>query len=396
MQKTIAPGYDGLERRDMRWMAVRARLKPGVAPKQAEAALNTVAARLAKEYPQTDAGLQVHVMAGGARTQPWLFVTGLIPATTLIMGSVVVLVLLIACANVANLMLARGASREREMAIRVAVGAGRIRLVRQLLTESVLLSLAGGGLGIILAMWFNSMMVQFYPTLDFQTTDLSYESQTDPKIFLFTALVSIAAAILFGLLPALRASRIDQASVIKGEHGSGRIRIGSGNVLVMVQVALSSVLLVGGGLFLRSMHFAQNVDIGFYRTGISLFAINLDLQGYDRERATHFERDMIARLRAIPGVDNAAFAYPLPLDAYGGPGPVYPEGWTPRSDYEQNIAGYSSVSSHYFDTMGTQIVAGRALDDRDTATSKLVAVVNENMARRYWESAEKALGRRFS
>lgn len=395
MQKTIAASYGNLDRRDMRWMAVRARLKPGVSPKQAEIALNTVAARLAKEYPKTDAGLQLHVMAAGARTQPWLFVTGLIPATTVIMGAVVILVLLIACANVANLMLARGATRVREMAIRVAVGAGRIRLVRQLLTESVLLSLAGGALGVILAMWFNTMMVQFYPTLDFQTADMNYDSQLDPKIFLFTAVVSVAAAIIFGLLPALRASRVDQAAAMKGES-SGRIRIGSGNVLVMVQVALSCVLLVGGGLFLRSMRFAQNADIGFYRTGISLFTINLDLQGYNRERATQFERDMIGRLRAIPGVDDAAFAYPLPLDAYGGPGPVFPEGWTPRSDQEQNIAGYSSVSSHYFETMGTRIVAGRALDDRDTATSKLVAVINENMARLYWESPEKALGRRFS
>ena len=213
---------------------------------------------------------------------------------------------------------------------------------------------------------------------------------------MFTALVSIVAAMLFGLLPALRASKVDQASVMKGEQGARRVRIGSGNVLVMVQVALSSVLLVGGGLFLRSMRFAQNVDPGFYRTGISLFSVNLDLQGYDPERAARFERDMMDRLRAIPGVDDAAFAYPLPLDAYGGPGPVYPEGWTPRSDSEQNIAGHSSVSARFFETMGTQIVTGRAIDERDTASTKLVAVVNETMARRYWESPEKALGHRFA
>ncbi|HTB16264.1 MAG TPA: ABC transporter permease [Bryobacteraceae bacterium] len=395
MQKAVAPSYTDIDRRDMRWMAVRGRLKPGVSAKQAEAALNTVAARLAKEYPKTDAGLQMHVMAAGARTQPWLFVTGLVPVTTLIMGAVVILVLLIACANVANLMLARGATRVREMAIRVAVGAGRMRLVRQLLTESLLLSLGGGALGIILAMWFNTMLLRFYPTLDFQTVDTSYDSQLDPKILVFTALVSVAAAILFGLLPALRASRVDQAAAMKGD-GANRLRAGSGNVLVMVQVALSCVLLVSGGLFLRSMRFAQNVDIGFYRTGISLFTINLDLQGYKRERAIEFERDMIGRLRAIPGVDDAAFAYPLPLDAYGGPGPVFPEGWTPGSDQEQNIAGYSSVSSRYFETMGTQIIAGRALDDRDTATSKLVAVINEAMAQRYWGSPDKALGRRFA
>jgi len=395
MQKTVAPNFDNLDDRGDRWMSVRARLKPGVSPKQAEAALNILAARLAKEYPKTDAGLQLHLLPAGARMQPWMIVTGLIPTSTLIMAVVVGLVLLIACANVANLMLARGTGRVREMAIRVAVGATRIRLVRQLLSESVLLSLAGGGLGILLAMWFNSMLIRFYPSLDFQTVDMSSQPGIDPKILLFTAVVSIAAAMLFGLWPALRASKVDQAAAMKGE-GSGPMRIGSGNGLVMVQVAMSCVLLVGGGLFLRSMQFAQNVDPGFYRTGISLFSINLDLQGYSEERATRFERDMMDRLRTIPGVDDAAFAFPLPLDTYGGPGPIYPEGWTPRSDSEQNIAGHSRVSPRYFETMGTGIVAGRAVDERDTASSKSVAVVNETMARRYWGSSEKALGHRFS
>jgi predicted permease len=144
------------------------------------------------------------------------------------------------------------------------------------------------------------------------------------------------------------------------------------------------------------LRFAQNVDPGFYRTGISLFTINLDLQGYKPEQVERFERDMMDRLRTIPGVDDAAFAFPLPLDTYGGPGPIYPEGWTPRSDSEQNIAGHSRVSPRYFETMGTGIVAGRAIDERDTASSKLVAVVNETMARRYWGSPDKALGRRFS
>jgi predicted permease len=395
MQKTVASNFLDLENRASRWMSVRGRLKPGVSMKQAEAALNLVATRLGKEYPKTDAGLKVQLIAAGARTQPWMIVTGMIPTATLIMGVVVGLVLLIACANVANLMLARGAGRVREMAIRVAVGASRMRLVRQLLSESILLSLAGGGVGIVLAVWFNTMLNQFYPALDFQTVDLNYQSQVDPKILLFTALVSIAAAILFGLWPALRASKVDQASAMKGES-SARVRTGSGNVLVMVQVAMSCVLLVGGGLFLRSMEFARNVDPGFYRTGISMFSINLDLQGYKPDRAMQLEREMMDRLRTIPGVDAAAFAFPLPLDTYGGPAPVYPEGWTPRSDSEQTIARNSRVSPGYFETMGTKIIAGRAIDERDTESSKLVAVVNETMASRYWGSAEKALGHRFA
>jgi predicted permease len=400
MQQTIAGSLGNyLEGRDNRWINVRARLKPGVTRKQAETALNVAARQLAKEYPKTDSDLTMHVMAAGTRMQPWLFTTGLIPATTAIMAGVVILVLLIACANVANLMLARGTARAREMAIRMAVGASRGRVVRQLLTESLVLSLAGGAAGMLFAVWFNDFSLRFYPSLDFQTVDLSETTRTDPRLYLFAILISTVAAMIFGLVPALRASKVDQAASLKGEPVAARIggiRAGTGNLLVMAQVALSCVLLILGGLFLRSMQFAKNVDPGFDRTGIELFSINLDLQGYDRERAATMEQTMLARLRGIPGVDNASYAFPLPLDAYGSSIMLYPEGWMPRSDRDENVAGRSRVGPGYFETMGTRLIAGRAIDERDTATSKRVAVINETMARRYWESPEKALGRRFS
>jgi predicted permease len=401
MQKAIAPNAgDMTQGRDNRWMgALRARLKPGVTPKQAEAALNVVARRLAQEYPKTDSDLTVHVMPGGARTQPWAFVTGLIPAITGIMAAVVLLVLLIACANVANLMLARGTSRAREIGIRVAVGASRWRLIRQLLTESVVLSLFGAVGGMLFVVWFNDLSLRFYPTLDFATVDLSESTRTDPRMFVFAFLLSLVAAVLFGLFPAFRATKVDQNSAMKGDLGNvqiGRVRFSPGNLLVMVQVALSCVLLVVGGLFLRSMQFAHSTDIGFYRTGITMFSVNLDLQGYDEARATTFERTMMDRLRAIPGVDDAALAFQLPMDAYGGPGPIYPEGWQPRSNQEQSIALHTYAGPHYFSTMGMRIIAGRAIDERDTAKTKLVGVINETMARRYWASPERALGHRFA
>jgi predicted permease len=335
------------------------------------------------------------VLPGGARTMPMLVATNLIPMTTVILGGLVLLVLLIACANVANLMLARGTSRTREMAVRIAIGATRWKLVRQLLTESVLLSLAGGVGGILFAVWFSDLTLRFYPKLDFQTMDVSQFARVDPKIFLVAFAISMVSAVLFGLFPAWRASKVDQQSAIRGENAAGG-RFGPGNVLVMVQVALSCVLLISGGLFLRSMRFAQNSDVGFRRTGISMFSLNLALQGYDDARAAVFERTLIERLRAISGVEDAAFAFPLPLDTYGSPGPVYPEGWQPRSDSEQNIAGHSRVSSGYFKTMGSQIIAGRAIDDRDRKDTTRAAVVNETMAARYWGSAERALGRKFS
>ena len=390
MQPVIDAGAgDALNERGNRWMNVRARLKPGVTPQQAQAALNVVAKQLARQYPKTDSDLAMHVLPGAARTQPWMYTSGMIPAITGVMGGVVILVLLIACANVANLMFARGTSRAREIAIRLSVGATRWRIVRQLLTESVLLSLGGAIAGICFAMWFNDLSLRFYPQLDFNTVDLADTARIDPRMFVFAFGLSLIAAVLFGLFPAFRSARIRPE-----QPGPARFR--TGNALVMVQVALSAVLLVLGGLFLRSMQFAETTDIGFHRTGISMFSINLGLAGYDDARARVFEREMLDRMRAIPGVDDAAFAYPLPLDAYSGPAPVYPEGWQPRSDQESNLSGHSQVSAHYFSTMGTDIIAGRAIDDRDTAQSLRVAVINETMARRYWGSSEGALGRRLS
>jgi predicted permease len=400
MQQTIAPAEGNyLEGRDNRWISTRARLKPGVTMKQAEAALNVVAQQLARQYPKEDKDLRAHLIPGGARTQPFLVANGVISVTTGIMSVVVLLVLLVACANVANLMLARAASRGREMAIRVAVGASRFRLVRQLLTESVLLSLAAGALGLLFAVWFNDQSRRFYPTLDFQTSDLDYDTKFDLRLLPFTFLISLVTAVFFGLFPALRASKVDQASAMKGEPTAvrvGRFRIGRGNLLVMLQVALSCVLLICGGLFLRSMQFANNTDPGFYRNGITMFSVNLDLRHYDEAHGRSFERNLMDRLRTVAGVDAVSMASPLPLDAYQYSTAVLPQGYVPRSDGEQNLAMMSVVGPDYFETMGTRIVAGRAITNRDTDSSPLVAVINETMARRYWQTPERAIGRKFA
>jgi predicted permease len=375
-----------------------ARLKPGVSLRQAETALNAAEHQLMKQYPEIDPHLTIHLVPGGARTHAMLVADGRVGTITTIMSAAVILVLLIACSNVANLMLARAAARRREMAIRVAVGATRGRLVRQLITESVLLSLAGGAVGLMLALWVSDRSTSFYPTLDFQTADLDSATQLDPQVFGFAVLVSLAAAVIFGLVPALRATKIDQASAMKGGDAAasfGRWRIGSGNVLVMAQVALSCLLLVVGGLFLRSMQFARNVDAGFDRTGISMFAVNLEAQGYDKPRALAFEKALIERLRNVSMIESAAAASALPLDAYDESVPVIPDGYVAQSKNESNLAGLTRVGPHYFDTMGTKMIAGRVIDERDTADSKRVAVVNETLARRYWKSPELALGHMF-
>ena len=399
MQETIAPGGNFMVGRNNRWMNVRARLKPGVTLRQAQAALNVVARQLAREYPKEDQDLTVHVVPGGARTQLWLVSSGVLNAATGIISAVVLLVLLVACANVANLLLARATSRRREMAIRVAVGASRMRLVRQLLTESVLLSLAAGALGLLFAWWFNHYSKRFYPTLDFQTSDIDADTRFDLRLLPFTFLISMATAVFFGLFPALRASKVDQVSAMKGETASvrvGRFQLGRGNLLVMLQVAISCVLLISGGLFLRSMQYANSADPGFYRTGISLFSINPGLRHYDEAHALALQNDLMARIRTVPGVDSVSMAFPLPLDAYGFSSTVIPEGYVPRSDNEADSAGNSVVAPHYFETMGTRIVAGRPIDERDTASSVLVAVINETMAQRYWQTPQRAIGHKFA
>ena len=384
--------------RENRWVEVRARLKLGITRQQAAAALNVVARRLAAEYPQTDKDLTVGVIPGGARTQPVFVALGLVSAMTTILFGVVGFVLLIACTNVANLMLARAASRAREMAIRMAVGASRVRLVRQLLTESVLLSLAAAAVGIVLCMWFNDALKGFYPTLDFQTTDLDYDTRLDPRVFVFSSLLALPTAVLFGLAPALRASKVDQAAAMKGSTAvspSGLRWLSHGNVLVMVQVALSCVLLISGGLFLRSMVFAHNANPGFDRTGVQLFSVDLGLAGYDETRGLRFQRNLAEDLRKLPGVESASLAFPLPLDAYNDSASVVAEGYVPRSDNEDHSAGLSYVGPRYFETMGTRLVAGRGFDERDTKSARRVAVINETIARRYWHTPEKALGQRF-
>jgi predicted permease len=375
-----------------------ARLKPGVPLSQAEAALNGAQQQLVKQYPESDPRVTFHLIPGGSRTNAALVSTGMVSSLMAIMGTAVVLVLLIACSNVANLMLARATSRAREMAVRVAIGATRGRLVRQLVTESVILSLAGGALGLLFALWMYDRLGAFYPSLDFQTADLSGPSTLDPRVFGFAVLTSLIAAVIFGLAPALRASKVDQAAVMKGGGGSirlGKLRIGSGNFLVMAQVALSCVLLVVGGLFLRSMEFARNVDAGFDRSGISMFAINLESQGYDKTRALAFAKDLTDRLHTIPGVESVAIGSALPLDAYDSSTVIIPDGYVPQSKNEDNSAGLTRVGPHYFETMNTRIIAGRAIDERDTAEKSGVAVINETLARRYWKSPEQSLGRVF-
>ena len=400
MQQSIAPSEGNfLEGRGNRWINVRARLKPGVTLKQAQAALNVVAGQLARQYPKEDKDLKAHLIPGGTRTQPFLVANGMISATTGIMAVVVLLVLLVACANVANLMLARAASRKREMAIRVAVGASRFRLMRQLLTESVLLALAAGALGLLFALWFNDQSRRFYPTLDFQTSDLNYDTKFDLRLLPFTFLISLAAAALFGLFPALRASKVDQISAMKGESTEvrvGRFRIGRGNLLVMFQVALSCVLLICGRTVSAEHAVRQQHRSGILSRPASHCFPSIWICGIMTKRMAGVPTQSDGSLAGHSRRGRRSMAFPLPLDAYNYWSAVLPGGLRSALGSRGESGQVSVVGPHYFETMGMRIVAGRGIDDRDTETSPRVAVINETMARRYWQTPERAIGRKFA
>ena len=364
---------------------MRARLNADATKAHAETELNVIAQRLAQAYPDTNRGLRVHVLPGGARTHAYLVAVGAVSIITGVVGGAVVLLLVIACTNIANLLLARSASRSREMATRIAIGAGRARLIRQLLTEGLMLALAGGAVGLVIARMLGSYLWTFYPTLDFMTVDVEYDSAMDRGVYLFTLAVSVVAALLFSLLPALRASRTDQAAAIRGAQG----RVAP--LLVATQVALSSVLLVAGGLFLRSLQYAQTVDPGFERAGRLVFMIDLDLQDYSRERGLTFQREYIRRLQTAPGVTSAALAAAMPLGPEDEGFRFRVKGYMPQAN-EVLAAGLTRVGGGYFSTVGTRIVAGRELRDTDDERAPHVVVINETLARRFWEMPERALG----
>jgi len=384
-----------IEDRGNRAFDVNGRLAPGVTIDRATASLNVVADRLARDYPKTNARMRVGMVPAGTKTQPAITLLGYIPIAARTMLAVAMLVLLIACGNVANLLLARASTRRREIAMRLACGAPRGHIIRQLLTESVILAACGGAAGLLLARWFNLLIPSFFPPLDFSTIDFAYDFALDYRVVLFTASTTILTGIVFGLMPALQASRVDLLTVLQmrdaGAAGAGR-RINLRNGLVVAQIAFSLALVVGAGMFARSMEGAKQIDPGFESRNVLLTSVDVGMRGYDKANGLRFFTRAAERIRTVPGVTAASFAFPLPLDAYGSTEVVTPEGYVPRVDNEHLEIGLSVVGPDYFRAMGTTLVSGRGFTEADTATSPSVAVVNETMARRFWPN-QSALGR---
>jgi putative ABC transport system permease protein len=367
------------------------RLKEGVSWTQAESALNLIAAQIGREYPQTNKG-QIVVL-----TQPGLFgaaMRGTVLGFTAVAMGVVVLVLLLACTNLVNMLLARASERHREIAIRLAIGAGRSRVLRQLLTEGVLLALLGSLLGLALA--YGAVQVaRFKMPVFFGFTPI--ELQMDWRVLVFTLALSLLTGILLGLLPGLQATRPDLIPALKNESTLGGYRRSRlRNMLVVAQMSFSLVLLLCAGLVLRGLLRAQQIDPGFNPEQAVEVSFDLGVQKYDRERGRELQRQALERVRSLPGLQAAALTAHAPLTSgeSGGKG-VFIQGDEPKTATQAPIVLTTSISLDYFRTMETRLSQGRDFTAQDDAHSPPVAIVNEAFARRFWPG-ENPLGKRFN
>ena len=388
MQPWIEPQYPGLEvRGDGQWFAI-GRLKPGVTPAQATAQLNDVAAQLGKEYPDQDEGM------GFLLTPPGLIVPGLRDAVIAFSGALmltVALVLLIACTNLACLLLARAAQRRKEIAVRLALGATRVRLTRQLLTESVLLSLTGGALGLALGAFLMRAAQAAIPATDF---GLILDLRLDWRVVCFVALLAVLTGIGFGLIPSLQASRANIVSTLQENTTGSRTRVWLRSALVTMQVALSLVLLITAGLTVRSLRHAEALGPGFNPDHAVIVSMDLGLQGYDEAKGQNFYRQIVERVRALPGVEGAVLASSLPLSLDVSTTSVYPEGQPKPPAGETPEAIYKEVGPNYFATMETSLVGGRDFSENDKDGGPGVVVINETMAQRFWPG-QNPVGKRL-
>jgi predicted permease len=398
MYPQVLSGFFRDDFNERRFLAagVFARLKPGVSYGAAEGSLKALAAHLESEYPRDNAGRSVALTplaeaAVGANVYDQFTLAG-----GLMMG-VVGLVLLVACVNLANLLLSQAAKREKEMSLRAALGASRSRMLRQLITESMLLALAGGAVGLVIAYWGRTALWSFRPPFVEQSgIDLTLDSH----VLLFTFGISILTGLLFGMAPAIKASKTDLVETLKvGGRGnsvgwrSNPLR----SVLVVSEIALAMVALIGAGLFVRSMQNAERTNLGFESKNLFVMAFDLGALHYDEGRGQQFFRDAIARASIAPGVASATVAAVAPAGAAGGGGigrTIFPEGESETTGYRGTMTQLDDIAPNFFDTLRIPLIAGRAFNDSDRANTTLVAIANEAMAKRFWPN-ESAVGKRF-
>jgi predicted permease len=365
-------------------------LQPGVSRQQAERELNVEMQQLKQAWPDD------HLGKNSVETFPlWRapetangYLYRIFPVLMALAG----VVLLLACVNVANLFLVRAVARRREMAVRLSLGANRSRIVRQLLVESLLIALAGGAVALYVTTWSARSFGSFLPPTDLP---IALDMRVDGRVLLMTFLVAALSGIAFGLLPALRSARVAPGAVLKEESGTasgGRHKARLTSALVTVQIALSFLLLVCGGLFIRSFRNAQHADVGFQPDHVLLSSVDLFPAGYTAEMGLAFQRELLRRVEQIPGVKVASFSEWSPLSFRNDTDLAIPEGYVAQKDESLDMLR-QKVGPRYFESMGIPLAAGRDVLATDTAETQRVIVVNETFAKRYWPG-QNAIGRR--
>ena len=392
-------GDEWFQNRRALFLSVLARVKPGVSIAVAQAQMRTIAHQLEEAYPNVNKERSVVLVPAEKAKAQGIGGPGNENATqniSLLLLIAAGSILLIACANVANLLLARASTRQREMAIRLALGAGRGRIIRQLLTESLLLASIGGIGGIVLAYWLGDVLISLLPATGIP---LAFDPQPDFRVIIAAVLLALLSGVIFGLAPAWQTTRWDlthalrERAIATGAGGLNRWNLR--NLLVIAQIAVSLLLLIGSALFLKSFHSAQQIDPGFRTENLAIVSIDPALAGYDQKRGGQIARDIIEQIRRDPQVRTADLGQFVPL-GFGGEGrTIVAEGRDENAESNRKIANISAVTPGYFETMRIAILRGRNLSEEDgNENAPKVAVISETMAKTFWPG-EDAIGRRF-
>ncbi|HEY4425682.1 MAG TPA: ABC transporter permease [Pyrinomonadaceae bacterium] len=394
MMEWVEPGATWIDNRNSKNFFAIGRLKSGVSWRQAEASLNLLGQQIAKEYPDSNEGQSIKLDAPGFILPD---LRGAVVSFTWVLMAAVGLVLLVTCTNLAGLMLARATDRRKEIAIRLAMGANRLRLIRQLLTESVLLASAGGAVGVLLAVWILRALLAFKPPIDFP---LGLDVSVDWRVLLFSLAVSITAGVIFGFAPALQATRPNLVGALKdtaAQGGAAKTKLRS--VLVVAQISISLVVLISAGLVVRTLQQLQTMNPGFDTQNAITMSFDLGLQGYDEARGQQFYKQLQERLQSLPGVESAAVMSYIPLSLNYNSNTIFVEGKPAERGDNAPMAMTASIGPCYFKTMGTSILQGREFTDADQEKTERVAVVNEYFVRRLLpelQTPTEAVGKRFS
>jgi predicted permease len=387
-------GGTRLENRGSRSLFLTARLAAGVTPDQAAEYVATFSRGLEGAYADTNDGrIMTALPAEDVALHPFVD-RALLPVAGLLFA-VVGLVLLIACTNLASFLLARGADRKKEIAVRLALGARRWTLIRQLMTETVVLAVLGGLGGLLLAQWTLSLVVGFQPPIPIP---INLDLSPDGTVLWFTLLIAVAAGMLFGLVPALQSTRPDVAPTLRDESGAvagGRSRWSLRNGLVVAQVGLSFVLLIGAGLFVRSLQKAQSIDPGFDTSAAAMVWPNMEMSYITEEEGAVLWEELVQRAAALPGVTGVTLADRIPLGFAVQTTNLLPDGVAPPEDLDAFAVDHAVIDEHYFEVMAVPVVAGRGFAPTDVAENEPVVVVSAAFARRFWPG-EAALGRTLS